>query len=172
MLPKRFTSSNLLARSSAGSLPSSGPGIGRPGEAGSREKSPVAAIKSARRRLGPVNEIGFSRKVVDTVRQRRGSSKCIRTNATAGIRFGSTGRPRSVVTRTNVYYEFEDRNPGFLLTRPQKLKGFVRAISPDTDSERCTLGLDILAISFSGRRDGMRCGWGKDRRGPPRRTEK
>lgn len=172
MLPKRFTSSNPLARSSAGSLPSSEPGIGKPGEAGSREKSSVTAIKSARRRLGPVNGIGFSRKVVDTVRQRRGSSKCIRTKATAGIRFGSKGRPRSVATLTNVHNEFEDRNPGFLLTRPQKLEGFVRAISPDAHSERCALRLDILAISFSGRRDGMWRGRGKDRGGPPRRAEK
>ena len=90
--PNRFTSSNPLTRSSGGSLSSSGPRIGVSGEAGSRETFPASAIKSARRCLGPVNGIGFSRKVADTVRQSRGSSKYIRTKAVINSRLCRKGK--------------------------------------------------------------------------------
>ena len=168
--PNRFTSSSPLTSSSVGSPSSSGPRIGVSGDAGPGEKFPTAAIKSARRCLGPVSGIGFSRKVADTVRQRRGSSKNIRTKATMEfecVENGNVCRCR----RTNVHHEFEDRNPGFLLSRPQELECFIGVISPDTCHQECTLGLDIFAIGLSGRRDGMWCGRWENRTMPARRTE-
>ena len=72
---------------------------------------------------------------------------------------------------TDVHDEPEDRDPGLVLTRPEKLEGLVRIISPDAHSEGGALGVDILAISLSRRRDGMWRSWGKDRTGPPRRAE-
>ena len=67
-------------------MPSSGPPIGVSGDMGSEGSFPVSVIMSARRFLGPVKGINFSRKVADTVKQRRGSSKYIRTKATIGLR--------------------------------------------------------------------------------------
>jgi hypothetical protein len=59
---------------------------------GSAGSFPVSVIKSARRFLGPMRGISFSRKVADTVKQRRGSSKYIRTKATIGLRLCGKGR--------------------------------------------------------------------------------
>jgi len=89
---KRFTSSNPLAKSSVESSSLYEPRTGVSGDPGSRETFPAAAIKSARRCLGPDGGIGFSRKVIDTVRQRRGSSKNIRTKATVGLWLCSKGK--------------------------------------------------------------------------------
>lgn len=119
MAPNRFTSSRPLTSSSEGSLSSSGPLVGVSGDMGSEGSLPAAVINSASRCLGPVNEIGFSRKVVDTVRQRRGSSKCIRTKATIGFRLCGLDETYYQEGRTDVHYEFEYCDPGFPLWQPE-----------------------------------------------------
>ena len=113
----RFTSSSPLASSSGGSLSSSGPLAGVSGDVGSEGSFPVAAINSARGCLGPVSESGFSRKVIDAVRQMRGPSKYIRTKATVGLRLcGKLGHTSGGGGRTNVHYELEYCDPCFLLS--------------------------------------------------------
>lgn len=170
--PSRFTSSSPLASSPDRSFSSSEPRTGVSGDVGSGGTFPVAVIKSANRSRGPVNGTGFPRNVVDTVRQRRGSSKCIRTKAIAELRLCSKGDAYRERGRTNVHYEFEYCDPGLLLSGPEQLKRFIGTITPDACCQGCTLRLDVLTIGLRNRGNGVWCSWGEDRAGPTCRAQK
>lgn len=108
--------------------------------------------------------IGFSRKVADIVRHRRGSVKVSRRNAEKLALLSSSNEKLS--ERTDSQSKAINGYPYFLALGPDKGEIFMGAIrgilTPDVREKQCSLGGDVFPIVVSCGRSGMGGGWGKD----------